>query len=127
MPRLNLDLSEAVSIEPVPDDEYTCKISAVSEVKSGPNSQYVNVEFTVADGEFTGRKIWRNYPISGKGAGFFIELANKAIDAGLEPGDPVDFDTDDLIGASIGVVTKMREYPEGSGKYSNEVDRLLAI
>lgn len=125
MPRLTLDLTEAQVFEPIPEGLYDATISDVSEPQRGPKSAYVRVEFTISDGPHEGRKIWRNYPIEGRGAGFFIDLANKAVGAELSPGDMVDFDTDDLVGAEVRILVSQTEFPEGSGEFRNEVARLV--
>jgi hypothetical protein len=113
MPKLTIDTTEAKSFEPLPDDQYECQILEVGEVKQGPKAQYVSVTFEVTDGEYSGRRIWRNYTIEGKGVSFFTELWAKATGEALEIGEAgLDVDTDDLVGKPIKVLTEQEEYEE---------------
>lgn len=125
MPRIDLDLSDVKDFAPIPDDTYPATINEISEVKQGPKSKYVTATFEINDGEFAGRKLFRNYPISGAGAGFFTEMVNKATGVELSPGELTSYDTDDLIGAHLQIVVKGEEYPEGSGEFRPQVDKIL--
>lgn len=127
MPRLQVDLSEAQSRQALPDDTYDCKVFEISAPKKGPKSSYVQVIFEVADGEFAGRKIYDNRPVTGEGAGMFAELYSKLTgeEVDVDEMDSLDIDTDDLVGLDIGVVTKQEEYPAGSGEYTSKVSKLL--
>lgn len=127
MPRLTVDLAEAQPREALPDGVYECKVFAISEVRRGDKSQYVEIQFTVQEGEFEGRKIWRNTPITGKGAGIFAEMYQKLTGEDIEfgPGKELAIDTEELIGLPLAVATKQREYPEGSGEFQTEVKKVL--
>jgi hypothetical protein len=128
MPRLDLDLTDAQVFTPIEDGQHVCTITAISEPKRSPNSVYVNVEFTVKDSEkkeHIGRKMWRNYPVTGKGAGFFIEFWAAATGEQLEPGKPIGVDTDDALGQDVLVQSKQREYPEGSGDWRAEPEKVM--
>ena len=129
MPRITIDTSDAVSIAPVPDDTYPCFVSEVKAAKKGPKCNYIPIVLEIEDGhEFAGRKFFNNLPIDGEGSGIFIAFINKAL--GLEHDvddmDDLDFDTDDLEGARIQVVSKQEEYPEDSGDFRSQVSRILA-
>lgn len=127
MPRLKVDLREAQSREALPDGTYSCKIFDISAPKTGEKSSYVSITYEVIEGEFEGRKIFENRPITGKGAGMFAEFYSKVTGEDISVNDleELDVDTDDLIGEEIGVVTKQREYPEGSGDYVSDVKKLI--
>lgn len=128
MPRLQIDASEAQSMKPIPDDTYPCTVLSVSEPKSGPNASYVEAILVVSEGEFEGRKLYRNMPIEGKGAGIFVDFISKVTgeDYDLDDLDSLEIDTEDLEGQPIGAVVGQREWPEGSGEFRNEVNKIVA-
>jgi hypothetical protein len=128
MPRLHIDASEAQSMKPIPEDTYPCTVLSVSEAKQGPNATYVEAVLVVSEGEYEGRKLYRNMPIEGKGAGIFIDFISKVTgeDYDIDDLDELDIDTDDLEGQEVGAVVTQREYPEGSGEFRNEVSRIVA-
>ena len=62
MAQLNFDASQvdpAQPIEAIPSDKYTVEItkSELKATKTG-NGSYLELEFTVLDGEYRGRKVW---------------------------------------------------------------------
>lgn len=128
MPRLNVDLSEAQSMKPIPEDTYLCTVGEISEPQSGPKSTYIAVTYVVSEGEYEGRQLFQNLPITGKGAGIFADFYAKVTgeDVDVDDLDDLDVDTDDLIGQEIGVVVGQHEYPEGSGEFRNDVKKLVA-
>jgi len=129
MPRITINTSEAVSIAPVPDDTYPCFVEEVKAVQQGPNASYLPIVLEVEEGhEFAGRKFFNNLPIDGKGSGIFITFINKALgtDYDVDDMDDLDFDTDDLEGARVQVVSKQEEYPVDSGDFRSQVSRILA-
>jgi len=128
-PRITVDTSEAVSLTPVPDDTYPCFVSEIKEVAQGPNAHYVPLVLEVEEGhEFAGRMFFNNLPIDGKGAGIFISFVNKALglDFDVDDMEDLDFDTDELMGARVRVVSKQEEYPEDSGEFRSQVSKILA-
>lgn len=127
MPRLKVDLSEAQSMKPVPEDNYLCTVGEISEPQEGPKSVYVNVTYVIAEGEYEGRQLYQNLPITGKGAGIFADFYSKVTgeEVDVDDLDDLDIDTDDLVGLEIGVQAGQREWPEGSGDFRNEVVKLL--
>lgn len=128
MPRLNIDLSEAQSQKPIPEDTYLCNVGEISDPQTGPKSTYVMVTYVVAEGEHEGRQLFQNMPITGKGAGIFADFYSKVTgeEIDVDDLDDLDVDTDDLVGQQIGVVAGQKEYPEGSGEFRNEVKKLVA-
>lgn len=128
MPRLHIDAREAISLKPLPDDTYDCKVLSISAPKKGEKSTFVEVVFEVIDGEHAGAKIYQNMPIDGKGAGIFVDFYNKITGEELDIDDleDLDVDTDELVGEEIGVTTVQEEYPEGSGDFRHKVKKLVA-
>lgn len=128
MPRLTIDATEAQSMKPIPDGTYAATVLSVSEPKSGPKATYVEAVLVVSEGEYEGRKLYRNMPIEGKGAGIFIDFVSKVTgeDYDLDDLDSLDIDTEDLEGQEVGVVVGQREWPEGSGEFRNEIDKIVA-
>lgn len=125
MPRLNLKLDQATTFEAIEEGEYLVRVLDISDPEQGPKAQYVNVQVEVTDGEYEGRRFFRNLPTEGKGAGFFMDFWKKATGEDLEKEPEIDVDTDDAIGAKLVAVIVKREYPEGSGEFRNEVKRFL--
>jgi hypothetical protein len=65
--RVNMSDKEASSVdrEPLPPGKYHLKITDMSIERTSteakhPNEPYINFEFTVQDGKFSGRKMWAN-------------------------------------------------------------------
>lgn len=128
MPRLTVNLTEAQKREPLPDDTYHCRVFEITGPHKGEKSSYVTIKYEVIEGEFEKRQIWENRPVTGKGAGMFAEFWEKATGEQLEYGaEGIDVDTDQAIGQELGVVVVQREYPEGSGTYTNEVKKLVTV
>ena len=127
MPRLTIDAKDAQSRKALPDDTYTCRVESISDVKKGAKARYVEAQYKVIEGEFEGRIIFQNLPVEGKGAGIFVDMWNVTTDANLDVDDleSFDADTDDAVGCTLGVVTRQREYPEGSGEFKHEVHKLV--
>lgn len=127
MPKIELNLSEAVSLTPVPEGTYSVEVQEVEGPKEGQNSHYMTAILIINDGgDHDGRKFFYNFPITGKGAGIgarFVSLCTgEDVD---EEEDIVSFDTDDLIGAELRAVVDHREWPKGSGEMRDNVDKVL--
>lgn len=127
MPELKLNLSEAQSLKPIPDDTYPGVVKDFSGIESGPKAKYITATLEISEGEFAGRKFYNNLPIEGKGAGIFVDFINKCLDTDYDVDDleELDLDTDDLLGAEVGMVIKQEEYPEGSGDFRSQIKRIL--
>lgn len=127
MPRVSVSVKDAQTFEPVPDDMYPATVHKIEGPIKGPNSNYLKVQFKVSEGEHEGRIFFRNFPVDGKGAGFFVEFWELATGEQIELGPDapdLDVDTDDALGAAIGIVTKQSEY---EGKTRSEIDSLVAL
>lgn len=127
-PKLNLDLTEAQVFEAVPDDTYACQVAEISDIQKGQKASYVTVTLEIMEGDYAGQKLFQNLMLDGKAAGMFVDFLNKALGENYDVKELEDLevDTDDLIGAQVGVVTKQEEYPEGSGEMRSQVKRILA-
>ncbi len=117
MPRIELNLTEAESLKPIPEDAYPATVMEVGEVTEGPKAHYVPVKVAISEGECEGRTFYQNLPIEGKGAGIFIDFINKVLGLDYDVDDMEDlaFDTDELIGGELIINIKNEEYPKGSG------------
>lgn len=127
MPRVTIDLSEAQSRKPVPDDQYLCTVKEIQGPTKGPKSLYLTFVLEIKEGEYAGRRFYYNTPISGEGAGIFTTFLSKLTgqEIDVDELDKIDINTDDLLGLDIGVVTKTSEYPEGSGEFRSEIKTIL--
>ena len=127
-PRLTLDLSEAVSLKPAPDGTYPCVVETISEVQSGPKSNFVEVVMACDEGDEEGHKFYTNLMVNGKAAGRFVTFINAITGENYDVDDleDLDIDTDDLIGGRCAIINKQKEYPEGSGEFKDEVKKIIA-
>lgn len=129
MPKLNLDLREAESRKPLEDDKYRWRVLSISAPKSGPKAKYVEMVAEVSEGEYEGRKVYHNMPISGKGAGIFVDFWNKIMGTEYDVDDleELDLDTDEAVGQEFIGTTKQEEYPEGSGQFNHKLAQIYAL
>lgn len=128
MPRLTLDLSEAVSLKAAPDGTYLCEVEEIGEIQSGAKSNYVAVRLKCTEGEEEGHIFFTNLMVNGKAAGMFVNFINAVTGSDYDVDDieDLDIDTDDLIGGACSIVNKQKEYPEGSGEFRDEVKKVMA-
>lgn len=128
MGRLTLNLSEAQSFKPVDDDTYACVVEEISDPIQGPKAIYVKVTFRITEGSFEDRLLYTNFMLDGGAAGMFVEFINRITgsDHDVDNLEDLDIDPDDLTGLACGVITKQKEYPEGSGEFKSEVQRVSA-
>jgi hypothetical protein len=126
-PIIKVDLTEAQSRKPLPIDDYAFEILEVEGPKEGANSHYITIILSVIDGEFEGRKVYHNLPISGKGAGifadFYARVTGEEIDVDNE--ESLEFDPDDLLGKQFEGTITHEEYPEGSGEMQHRLNKVL--
>lgn len=122
-----IDMGEAPDYEPIPAGWYDCVLSDWEWVEESQTSgePYIKFEFAVDEGEFEGRKLWRNSSVQTKALPYLkkllLALGADADDVGGE------FDADDLIPDLVGnpcrIKVKMREY---EGEEQNEIERITA-
>lgn len=125
MPRIHFDPTEAVQFEIVDPGTYPMGITAVSDVEQGPKAKYITIEFTHASADHKG-KVWRNYPIEGKGAGFFMDLWKKVTGETIDQESMSEIDTDDLISQEVTVeLGHQEENKEEGWPEKNTVDKII--
>lgn len=126
MPRVTIDTTEARSFEPTEPGNYEMTVESVGAPEKGDKSTYLPITYRFDDPAIDKRcgTVIRNYPISGKGAGFFTELwkalTGEKIDIGLQG---FDVDTDDIVGKHVIAQIENREY---DGRLMNDVKKVVA-
>lgn len=127
-PLVSIDLSEAQSRKPVPDDQYSASVKEINGPHKGPKSHYLTFIIEIAEGEHKGRTFFHNVPINGAGAGIFADLLSKLTgeEYDVDNLENLEVNTDDLVGAPLGIITKQSEYPEGSGEMRSEIKKILS-
>ncbi len=124
MPRVTIDTSEAQSFEAVEPGPYPMIVDQAEVKNSKAGDPMLNVSFKFEDPS-TAKKagtVFRNYMLSGKGAGFTREFL-KAFGIEIPVGVQLDFDTDDIIGRHVIVQIANREY---EGRLQNEAQSVVA-
>lgn len=126
MPRVTIDTTEAQSFEAVEPGPYSMQIDTVEPKESKEAKQpMINVGFAFDDPTVAKKagKVFRNYMLAGKGAGFTREFLKAVTGEDFPIGQVLDFDTDDLMGKRVHVQIGNREY---EGRLQNEVERVVA-
>jgi hypothetical protein len=125
MPRVSIDTTEATSFEAVEPGPYPMTVET-AEVKNAATTgtPMLNVGFTFEDPQTAKKagKIFRNYMLGGKGAGFARDFL-KAFGIDIPIGGVFDFDTDEIIGRHVLVQVTNKEY---EGKLQNEAQSVVA-
>jgi hypothetical protein len=127
MPKVRMDLSEAISFKPVDAGTYPAEVVEVKDAKSSDKATFLPIVLEISEGEAQGRKLFHNIMLSGKGAGRGADELGNLLGEEIDPDamDEFAFDTDDLIGATCQIVVSQREWPEGSGDMQNDVKKVL--
>ena len=127
MPRTTIDTTEAQSFEPVEPGPYPMHVERVDLTKSKDKGDpMMNVGFQFED-PATAKKagmVFRNFMLTGKGAGFTREFLKATTGEDFPIGQVLDFDTDDLLGKPVQVQIGNREY---EGRLQNEAERIVAM
>ena len=107
--------------DPLPAGVYLATITG-AEVKQSKSSdsKMIVVEFTVSDGDFAKRKLFRNFSLSEKALGFLKELCEK----GHIEFDDDGLDTENMLGAELSLQVGQSEY---EGKLNNEVEKVYEV
>lgn len=124
MPRVTIDTTEAQSFEAVEPGPYPMTVATAEVKNSSKGDPMLNIAYTFED-PATAKKagqVFRNYMLSGKGAGFTREFL-KVFGIDIPVGAQMDFDTDDIVGRHVIVQITNREY---EGRLQNEAQSLVA-
>src|SRR5215212_5489633 len=111
----------SLGIDPLPTGKYHVAITDVEmrEAKDNPDSKYLNIEFTVQDGQYEGRKLWTNASLLPH-ALYTIKGILEAI--GMETtGNALDFEMDDLINEELVVRAVFRKAGKVKNKKTGEM------
>ena len=121
MPTVNVDTSEAQTFEPLPKGAYSLIISKCIPVTSKAGNPSLDWEFTVDEGEFIGRKLFKTTPTNGRGVGFTTDIL-KALNMEAKT-KKFGFNTEDAIGESLVGIVDLNEY---EGTIHNEITKFLS-
>ena len=115
---------ESGDFSPVPDGEYVLACTGVQDKRTQKGRDMVNIELTVEDGEYKGRKLWANItfiPEGEPGHGMMVHALHAF---GFPYDGDLDFDTQDFRGrcAKAQVIkTTYTDDKTGDVKPKNEV------
>lgn len=126
MPRVTIDTSEALSFaatEPGPYPMVVASAEFKKSKESGQNMMNLAYQFEDPAKDKECGKVFRNYMLEGKGAGFTREILKSIADIDIPVGGSFDFDSDELIGRHVIVQIGNREY---EGKLQNEAERVIS-
>lgn len=140
--RFNLSEVQDRDFEAIPGGKYHVKFTGyeMRETKDKPENKLpagtpmINWEFTVitgpgGDDTYKGRKLWMN-TILHENVLFNLKGVLRACgwtDEQLNSPEGVNFEPDDVIGHEVLAQVSKREYPEGSGDYTNDVRRVSKL
>lgn len=124
--RYTVDMSEARSFELAEPGLYELIVESLSAPKQGEKSKYTEVTFKFADpaADQACGTVRRNYPVSGKGAGFFRDFWKAATGIDIPVGASIDVDFDDAVGRHVMGDIGHREH---EGKKYNEVQSVVGV
>lgn len=116
--KLQLNMKNVGSLyDPVPDDVYRFRITAVED-KDGNAGPYIVLTLTVAEGEFAeSRAVMDNWFFSEKSL-WMTKKKLQAVTGTPWDEDEMDFDSDELLQMEFYGLTKTETYPkkDGSGE-----------
>lgn len=97
---LHIDFTDVPTSQPLPTSDYHVKITGgeLRPSKSTPGAQYINWEFTIQDGEFTGRKVWANTSLQPQ-ALFVLKGLLEAL--GQDATQALEFEIEDFLGYDL--------------------------
>ena len=131
--KLNLTDVEVKNFDPLPAGWYEAKVTG-GELKqtSGDGKlgkvPMINWEFTVTDPEeFANRKQWMNTVIHET---TLFNLKALLLATGMSEDDmagEIDFEIEDILGETVMIKVRQREWPKDSGDMRNEVSAVKAV
>lgn len=131
---MRIDLSGAKTLDSlIPAGQYLATVTDVEikESNDGPSDKnptglYAKWTFTLTGGDYDNWKQWKNTPLGGDGLGFLKEVLSAT---GSYTDDELDdIDTDEFeercVGREVMISVRRKEYPRGSGEYTNDVGKV---
>lgn len=117
----NCDMSNVPDqFELLPEAEYEVVLMNYTDQKTKDNSDLINVEFEITEGDFRGRKLWDNFVIK-ENALWRLKMFLKALD--LPHKGQINFDSDDWINKPLKVKVYHDEY---NGKKRSKISDYLS-
>ena len=121
MPRIHANWDEVAAGTLIPEGRYPARIDKVEERTSSAGNEYWNVEFTIIDGEYEGRKLWGVFMLSPQALWKLRALAQAC---GLDLSGERELDSEELVGQEVGIVVTTEEY---DGQTRNRVNQFFAL
>ena len=122
---LRVDFTNVESFEVIPTDVYAAVITGIEE-KLGKTSKlpYLNIELTISEGEYEGRKLWGMVSFSPKAAFKVKEFLLACGLAEEDLGGQMDIDPEEYIGTELNISVVVDQW---EGKENNKVDMFLPL
>lgn len=126
MARITMEANakEADGFLPIPDGEYILTCTKVTDKTASTGRAMANLELTVGDGEYEGRKVWHNVTFIPKGEdghGFMVHALHAF---GLPFDGSLDFDTSEFRGRSCKAQVNTETY---KGKANNKIADFITV
>lgn len=133
MPKLPQSLADVSTVVvPLTEGVYAASIDEVEVGQSKSKLPMVTVIYEISDGEFKGRKLYDYMVLETKkhepNEAGLRQLKRLIVAAlGEERADAEDFDTDELVGASVTLVVKQESYEDegGDDQISNRIKKVM--
>lgn len=133
MPKLPQSLADVSTVVvPLAEGVYAASIDEVEVGQSKSKLPMVTVIYEISDGEFKGRKLYDYMVLETKkhepNEAGLRQLKRLIVAAlGEERADAEDFDTDELVGASVTLVVKQESYEDegGDDQISNRIKKVM--
>lgn len=119
---LHIDFPEDSGFETIPPGTYTCSVfdASVLESKSS-GAPYIAWTLIILEGDYSGRKLFYNTSLQPQALWKLREVLQAL---GMEVGDSIELELDELLGTHLVAETGLREW---NGKEREEVQNVLPI
>jgi len=91
----------------IPEGRYPARVDDVEQRTSEEGNEYLNVTFSITEGELEGRKVWGVFM---KEPQHLWKMRQLCEAAGIDLAGRDDFDTDELKDLEVGIIVKNRIY-----------------